>query len=79
MEEIGKMYLYESRTGQQKSAVLIGMTKAWYIFSNGDWIERYRSIYKDIDEMAAVNMVVSAMEKSIQVPDIIHVPNRFLK
>lgn len=79
MEQIGCLYIYETRGGQLKSAVLTGMTKAWYIFSNGDWIERYRPIYKDEEEFNTVRNIVKALEKSVHVPDVIHVPNRFLK
>lgn len=79
MEQIGNLYVYETRGGQLKSAVLTGMTKAWYIFSNGDWIERYRPLYKNMEERNAVAAIVDALEKTIHVPDVIHVPNRFLK
>lgn len=79
MEQIGNLYVYETRGGQLKSAVLTGMTKAWYIFSNGDWIERYRPLYKNMEERNTVAAIVDALEKTIHVPDVIHVPNRFLK
>ena len=79
MEQIGNLYVYETREGQLKSAVLTGMTKAWYIFSNGDWIERYRPLYKNMEERNTVAAIVDALEKTIHVPDVIHVPNRFLK
>ena len=79
MEHIGNLYVYETRGGQLKSAVLTGMTKAWYIFSNGDWIERYRPLYKNMEERNTVAAIVDALEKTIHVPDVIHVPNRFLK
>lgn len=79
MERIGNLYVYETRGGQLKSAVLTGMTKAWYIFSNGDWIERYRPLYKNMEERNTVAAIVDALEKTIHVPDVIHVPNRFLK
>ena len=79
MEHIGNLYVYETRGGQLKSAVLTGMTKALYIFSNGDWIERYRPLYKNMEERNTVAAIVDALEKTIHVPDVIHVPNRFLK
>ena len=79
MEQIGMVYVYETRGGQTKSAVLTRMTKAWYIFSNGDWIERYSPLYRDIEERNTVVRIVDALEKSIHVPDVVHVPNRFLK
>ena len=79
MEQIGNLYVYETRGGQLKSAVLTGMTKAWYIFSNGDWIERYRPLYKNMEQRNTVAAIVDALEKTIHVPDVIHVPNRFLK
>lgn len=79
MEQIGNLYVYETRGGQPKSAVLTGMTKAWYIFSNGDWIERYRPLYNNMEERNTVAAIVDALEKTIHVPVVIHVPNRFLK
>lgn len=79
MEQIGNLYVYETRGGQLKSAVLTGMTKAWYIFSNGDWIERYRPLYNNMEERNTVAAIVDALEKTIHVPVVIHVPNRFLK
>ena len=79
MEQIGNLYVYETRGGQLKSAVLTGMTKAWYIFSNGDWIERYRPLYKNMEERNTVAAIVDALEKTIHLPVVIHVPNRFLK
>lgn len=79
MEQIGNLYVYETRGGQLKSAVLTGMTKAWYIFSNGDWIEQYRPLYKNMEERNKVAAIGDALEKTIHVPDVIHVPNRFLK
>lgn len=79
MEEIGNLYYYETRGGQLKTAVLTGMTKAWYVFSNGDLVERYRPIYKSEEEYRAVSEVTEALGKIVHVPDVIHVPNSFLK
>ena len=77
--EIGSTYYYESKGGTPKCAVLLRMTKAWYIFANGDWVERYRPIYQSFEEYKLVSDIVRAMEKQVYVPDVIHVPNRFLK
>lgn len=77
--ETGKTYYYESRGGEPKCAVLIRTTKAWYIFSNGDWVERYRPIYRSLEEYQLIKDLVKAMKQQVHVPDVIHVPNRFLR
>ena len=77
--EIGKTYYYETRGGTLKSAVLLRVTKAWYVFANGDWVESYRPIYRSYEEYKTVSGIVAAMERNIYVPDVIHIPNRFLK
>ena len=45
MDQIGKKYFYETRAGTIKHAKLVRTTKAWFVFDNGDWIERYRPLY----------------------------------
>lgn len=79
MEKIGNLYYYENRSGQIKNSILTGITPAWYIFSNGEWVERYRPIYNSEEAYRTVSLIVDAIEKTVHVPDVMHVPNRFLK
>lgn len=79
MEQIGKLYCYENRSGHIKNSILTGITPAWYIFSNGEWVERYRPIYNSEEEYQTVSLITDAIKKAVHVPDVIHVPNRFLK
>ena len=79
MEQIGNLYYYENRSGHVKNSILTGITPAWYIFSNGEWVERYRPIYNTEEDYRSVCLMINAIEKTVCVPDVIHVPNRFLK
>ena len=52
MDQIGKKYFYETRAGTIKHAKLVRATKAWFIFDNGDWIERYRPLFETKEELS---------------------------
>ena len=42
---INKIYFYEKH-GKIKSGILLKETKAFYIFDNGDYIERYKTLFE---------------------------------
>lgn len=79
MEQIGKIYYYQNRGGTILHSRLVRMTKAWYIFENGDWIPRYSPIYSSIEEQQLVEQIVKDLGKNIHVPDVLHLPNHFIK
>ena len=66
---INKKYFYE-KCGKIKSGVLQKETKAFYIFDNGDYIERYKTLFETI---------VKTMYINTYVPEVVHIPNRFTR
>lgn len=79
MIELGKTYYYQTKGGTIKHSVLVGQTKAWNIFENGDWIESYSPLYETKEQLQAINGLVHAMYVNTYVPDMVHVPNAYLK
>ena len=72
MDVIGKNYFYETKAGAIKNAKLTRTTKAWYVFDNGDWIERYTPLFETEEELLAVNEIVRAIYDATPVPDVIN-------
>lgn len=79
---IDKKYYYE-KYGKIKSGVLQKETKAFYIFDNGDYIERYKTLFETEAEAETItetaNKIVKAWFVSTYVPDVVHIPNRFTR
>ena len=47
---------------QESPLILINDdTKAWFIFDNGDWIERYRPLFETKEELVNVDRIVKGM------------------
>lgn len=78
-EIIGKTYFYQTNGGTIKQAKLIGKSKAWLMFDNGDWIRSYSPIYETKEELLNVNGIVNAMYKNTYVPNIVYIPNNFTR
>ena len=78
-EIIGNIYFYETKGGTIKQSKLIGKSKAWLMFENGDWIESYSQIYETKEELLNINEIVNAIYKNTYVPDVVHIPNRFTR
>ena len=78
MDQIGKKYFYETRAGTIKHAKLIRTTKAWFVFDNGDWIERYRPLFATKEELVNVNRIVKAMYENTYCPEVVHIPNAMI-
>ena len=80
--QINKKYFYEKH-GKIKSGILLKETRAFYIFDNGDYIERYKTLFETEAEAEAItemaNKIVKAMYVNTYVPEVVHIPNRFLK
>ena len=79
MEEIGKEYFYQTKGGTVKKGRLVSQTPAWNCFDNGDWVERYSPLYESKEMLEEINKLVHAMYVTTYVPEVLHVPNRFLK
>lgn len=79
---IDKKYFYEKH-GKIKSGVLQKETKAFYIFDNGDYIERYKTLFETEAEAETItetaNKIVKAWFVNTYVPDVVHIPNRFTR
>jgi len=78
MDQIGKKYFYETRAGTIKHAKLVRTTKAWFVFDNGDWIERYRPLFETKEELVNVNRIVKAMYENTYCPEVVHIPNAMI-
>lgn len=80
--EIGKKYFYEKHDNI-KSGVLQRITRAFYIFDNGDYIERFKTIYNTQTEAETtteiINKIVKDMYINTYVPEVVHLPNKFIK
>lgn len=79
MDQIGKKYFYETRAGTIKHAVLVRTTKAWFIFDNGDWIEKYRPLFETQEELVNVNKIVKGMYEDTYCPEVVHIPNALIQ
>ena len=80
--QIGKKYFYEKH-GKIKSGVLQNETKTFYIFDNGDYIERYKTLFETEAEAETItetaNKIVKAWFVNTYVPEVVHIPNRFTR
>lgn len=80
--EIGKKYFYE-KYGKIRSGNLQRETKAFYIFDNGDYMEKYKCFYETEAEAETMTEMVDKIVKDIYintyVPDVVHIPNRFTR
>lgn len=79
MEELGKQYYYSTPGGTVKQGVLVRKTPAWNIFDNGDWIKSFSPLYETKEQLENINKLVHAMYVNTYVPDVVHVPNAYLK
>lgn len=79
---INKIYFYEKH-GKIKSGILLKETKAFYIFDNGDYIERYKTLFETEAETETItettNRIVKAWYINTYIPEVVHVPNRFTR
>ena len=78
MEQIGNKYYYQTRGGTIKHSTLVRKTGAWLIFENGDWIPRFSPLYETCEQLEYINNLVHKMYLSTHVPDVVHIPNRFI-
>ena len=78
MGQTGKKYFYETRAGTIKHAMLVRTTKAWFIFDNGDWIEKYRPLFETKEELVNVNNIVKAVYENTYCPEVVHIPNAII-
>jgi hypothetical protein len=79
---INKKYFYE-KCGKIKNRILLKETKAFYIFDNGDYIERYKTLFETEAEAETItetaNKIVKAWFVNTYVPEVVHIPNKFTK
>ena len=79
---INKIYFYDKH-GKIKSGILLKETKAFYIFDNGDYIERYKTLFETEAEAETItettNRIVKAWYINTYIPEVVHVPNRFTR
>lgn len=79
---INKKYYYEKH-GKIKSGILQRETKVFYIFDNGDYIERYKTLFETEAEAETItetaNKIVKAWFINTYVPEVVHIPNRFTR
>lgn len=79
MDEIGKKYFYETRAGTIRHAKLVRTTKAWFIFDNGEWVNRTTPLFETKEELVNVNKIVKAMYDTTDCPDVVHIPNAMIQ
>ena len=75
--------LYRSNENTILKGVLQKETKAFYIFDNGDCIERYKTLFETEAEAETItetaNKIVKAWFVNTYVPEVVHIPNRFTR
>ena len=78
-EEIGKTYYYVTKGGTINQSKLVSKTPAWLIFENGDHMSIYTPLCDTEEEIKFVVGLVNAMYRKTYVPDVVHIPNAFIK